>query len=1455
MEDKSNASKSRRPLPTPGARPNTPTNAGSGLPSSRPSTPTMRTSNLTSTAIPPATFYGTKAPALPLLPRSTNPIVGKTDSLGSGHTVYAVDPTSPPPSYTSTSAYREPELVQDEPMDSEIPPLMPSPAYETGTWGNTSRGGWDTGENTIDWGASQSNDAWNVNPSAMSWEAPTPNYSVQKSLLPDIDNRDLEEEENWWDRDRCLTRPGPGFLPPVLVEDFHDVEHSLFSVSVDPPNTESSSSSSSSSSSTVGSPYASSSSASQGDTPPPTEEQTHTAVPHPNAYYCPRENGWVLLSWKSSSVAPPMAQSYTSQLHPYRLPDQSHRRRTTSCVGDQAQPFGRQANATHHFHKYARAIDAHKLSPPYRRPEWNIDEKRKRGRAAVVNEDTPQWRVESEQTETLEGDVQMEGKLLDLYMCCQCSLYVVASDFIPGVIPIDVWDKFIAEKRNNPPVGKNGETSVVNAVETIILALQNKLWRNKHKSLKVSGTAFQTKLGFSDSVRHIFEALGFTEEGREGAEHFLRPPVTDSSVTGKINTAKLLRAWVELSAWAIDFRRIHSKRFSADYREHRLTVKLDPGREHYQEKFGAHPDQIPRNTATEGQQVALATVTDELKLLGLTLSSFSGDVLAFAYLAQCRCDPLQTMQYFTAVSAIAQALSEVGECPDVVQELVMIEKSRNRFTGSDIVNAAVKLGFGADGPLRIELGADVEEDFIENAWKDCLKRAWRDPLNGSQLQREATEAFRILAEWKGSPRLRKAWESGKDHMMTPDKAYETLEVPQTILDDMLISVYTIRVADDRADVGKMRDALSVIADVRDSERLRQFLDTGADPGEIIVPVRPDFPRGLNQLGNTCYLNSLLQYFYTIKDLREAVLPMLVVDPKVGVEDRLTDDDLKRHRVGGRLVTRREITRSRQCRVHILTESAVVNQLANLFKMMEIADAAAVTPSVELAKLALVTSKDEEDEEMEKGGTDSSNSSNDTDATLVEDGPLAAQHLPSASPMVESTPTRSPSPTAGSVLGKRARRKSSGIRDAMDVDIPMSRSPKQSTTSRATAGSSSMIMDIDIEDELPPLEEATTRPPPPPLPPRKTTAPVGESVMMFGRQHDVSECMDNCMFQIETALLKFGGVADTQEEADKTSVVKRLFYGKIRQRIVATDLRLDSSSRPSVHEKEDLFSHLIVNVTDDGFDLYDGLNGYFDDDLEFEGKKSRMEVELVDLPPLLQIQMQRVQFNRDTLQPYKSQAYVKFGETIYIDRYMDSTNPAKKARSKELQRELKSCRERAAILNQGKARTCGLSWHSILLTNSPIHATLDATAEFLSQRDCSDIPGVTSDLIRQLEQEKSHVESELDTLRTRIAQLKEELEILWADDKDVAYELTSVFIHRGSSPSWGHYFFYSRNLPLQPDEWFKYNDSDVSVVGKEEVLKDTTGDTANPYLLVFARKGSEVVDTVKRDLTMFVDASS
>lgn len=61
------------------------------------------------------------------------------------------------------------------------------------------------------------------------------------------------------------------------------------------------------------------------------------------------------------------------------------------------------------------------------------------------------------------------------------------------------------------------------------------------------------------------------------------------------------------------------------------------------------------------------------------------------------------------------------------------------------------------------------------------------------------------------------------------------------------------------------------------------------------------------------------------------------------------------------------------------------------------------------------------------------------------------------------------------------------------------------------------------------------------------------------------------------------------------------------------------------------------------------------------------------------------------------------------------------------------------------------------------------------------------------------------------------------------------------------FLYQRNLPDHPDEWFKYNDQNVSKVSRDEVLVDTSGTNANPYLLVYARKGENLVRTVHRTL--------
>lgn len=123
-----------------------------------------------------------------------------------------------------------------------------------------------------------------------------------------------------------------------------------------------------------------------------------------------------------------------------------------------------------------------------------------------------------------------------------------------------------------------------------------------------------------------------------------------------------------------------------------------------------------------------------------------------------------------------------------------MEQSRERFTLDDVAAAATTLGFGSENVLGVEYDRDdIPDEFVENAWKECVKRSWRDHEHGSETQRHSNEALRILAESRGSIKLRKAWEVGKNKYMNPDRAYDTLEIPKDVDDHMLITVYNMRV--------------------------------------------------------------------------------------------------------------------------------------------------------------------------------------------------------------------------------------------------------------------------------------------------------------------------------------------------------------------------------------------------------------------------------------------------------------------------------------------------------------------------------------------------------------------------------------------------------------------------------------------------------------------------------------
>lgn len=131
-----------------------------------------------------------------------------------------------------------------------------------------------------------------------------------------------------------------------------------------------------------------------------------------------------------------------------------------------------------------------------------------------------------------------------------------------------------------------------------------------------------------------------------------------------------------------------------------------------------------------------------------------------------------------------------------MQDLLAVEQSRDRFTLEDVSTAATTLGFGSENILHVELDDEIPDEFVINAWKDCVKRSWRDHEHGAETHRIANDAFRILGEFRNSNQLRIAWENEKNRYMNPDKAYDTLEVPKDVEDYMLITVYNMRVESD-----------------------------------------------------------------------------------------------------------------------------------------------------------------------------------------------------------------------------------------------------------------------------------------------------------------------------------------------------------------------------------------------------------------------------------------------------------------------------------------------------------------------------------------------------------------------------------------------------------------------------------------------------------------------------------
>lgn len=70
------------------------------------------------------------------------------------------------------------------------------------------------------------------------------------------------------------------------------------------------------------------------------------------------------------------------------------------------------------------------------------------------------------------------------------------------------------------------------------------------------------------------------------------------------------------------------------------------------------------------------------------------------------------------------------------------------------------------------------------------------------------------------------------------------------------------------------------------------------------------PVGLDNIGNTCYLNSILQFYYTIKSIRDVVAN--IDDYRMDLNSATIQSDIDKKQVGGRKIARSEIQNAQKC---------------------------------------------------------------------------------------------------------------------------------------------------------------------------------------------------------------------------------------------------------------------------------------------------------------------------------------------------------------------------------------------------------------------------------------------------------------------------------------------------------------------------------------------------------------
>ena len=567
------------------------------------------------------------------------------------------------------------------------------------------------------------------------------------------------------------------------------------------------------------------------------------------------------------------------------------------------------------------------------------------------------------------------------------------------------------------------------------------------------------------------------------------------------------------------------------------------------------------------------------------------------------------------------------------------------------------------------------------------------------------------------------------------------------------------------DVAKLQKAFALVQQDQ-AQNYNNKEQKPKEPGSRVndYPLE-SWPVGCRNNGNTCYLNSVLQFLFTIKPLRDLVLNFETYrqDP--------SPEALKNKKVGRTVVTPQRVA----------TAQKFVLELQSLFQLMIQAPTDNILPTKHLAELALCKT---DSPELEVIAPDAQSQD--------------SKELPNGTEVASKTGEASAVNSNDTVMGDRDNAQKG---DAKNDDVKVNDSAEAA----------------DIKPESNDNLSPPTRPPP--IPPRPgAQEPVkgpqkskDDAIAESARQQDAAEVMGNVLDLLSCAIKGEGFLRDGEQD----DLIKNLFYSDVTVVRNTTD-KVEKSS-------EHRHNHL-VSAGGRNRHLYAALDDDFGlSELE-EGGGSKYEY-IAQPAPIQVVNVRRLQFNMEKKQQVRDTAQLSLDDVLYLDRYLEATNTlsgekllqlrkGQWAKQQELQRLSARCKE-LQVTDTEDLDLADAVEETAMFTENFFAGVEQQMFDSLPTPPPEELPS-------NLHERAKVLKEELEVIKAAMTQLETEIDTVFKQYQDHGYRLHAIFVHRGGTGS-GHYLIYIKDF--QNNTWREYNDETVKPYSEQDIFGTGSGSLA------------------------------